>query len=328
MSRLGPGPILFKILKKPVNLVFYHHDHLGSTRMITDEDGGVVSTHDFAAYGEEITGSDYTENRMKFTGHERDPETDLDYMLARYYSSGHGRFLQVDPGYDYDAVDPMSWNLYAYVRGNPCVGIDLSGEAVYLINRDLKFVADNVLKKEPGARSRSNYVTHTYVAITDSNGKVINTLSWGNEYDKSSNYWYKNRDEDKVAAVEALKKGLGEKVGGDDLNRYVLLAFKILSTERVDPRSQHANFLALYNCKYEAKDLIRIAKALQAGKEPPLRGLSEVERKLLITEAKAYRKASKYTQKNFFGFLERLRINDNEDDDERPDRTFIEVNIR
>jgi len=126
-------PVCFgelKILKKPVNLVFYHHDHLGSTRMITDEDGGVVSTHDFAAYGEEIAGSDYTENRMKFTGHERDPETDLDYMMARYYSAGMGRFLQVDPGLDYDTFDPRSWNLYAYVRGNPIQYVDRFGLSI------------------------------------------------------------------------------------------------------------------------------------------------------------------------------------------------------
>ena len=65
---------------------------------------------------------------MKFTGHERDPETGLDYMLARYYTAGSGRFLQVDPGYDYDKTDPMSFNLYGYVRGNPVMGTDPTGE--------------------------------------------------------------------------------------------------------------------------------------------------------------------------------------------------------
>jgi len=69
---------------------------------------------------------------MKFTGHERDPETGLDYMLARYYTSGSGRFLQVDPGYDYDPMDPMSYNLYSYVRGNPIVRTDPNGEFVNL----------------------------------------------------------------------------------------------------------------------------------------------------------------------------------------------------
>ena len=53
-------------------------------------------------------------------------------MLARYYSNNYGRFLQVDPGYDYDPEDPMSWNLYSYVRSNPVTGVDATGES-YLV---------------------------------------------------------------------------------------------------------------------------------------------------------------------------------------------------
>ena len=116
------------IVERPVNMVFFHQDHLGTPRLITDEDGQTVSTHDYLAYGEEITTADFQTNRMKFTGHERDPETGLDYMLARYYSAGNGRFLQVDPGKDYDQNDPMSYNLYGYVRGNPVMAVDKTGE--------------------------------------------------------------------------------------------------------------------------------------------------------------------------------------------------------
>jgi len=41
---------------------------------------------------------------------------------------GYGRFLSPDPGYDYDQLDPMSWNLYSYVRGNPVVRLDKTGK--------------------------------------------------------------------------------------------------------------------------------------------------------------------------------------------------------
>ena len=126
-----------KVVDMPFNLVFFKTDHLGTPRVITDQDGKVLSTHDYLAYGEELTDPDFQTNRMKFTGHERDPETGLDYMLARYYTSGSGRFLQVDPGYDYDPMDPMSFNLYAYVRGNPVVGTDPTGkDSVIAIDRD------------------------------------------------------------------------------------------------------------------------------------------------------------------------------------------------
>ncbi|BBB33446.1 hypothetical protein TTHT_2004 [Thermotomaculum hydrothermale] len=83
-------------------------------------------------YGEELT-APYENNKnevlntITYTGHEKDYETDLTYMLARYYSSQTGRFLSPDPGYDYDQLDPMSWNLYAYVRGNPINHFDPTG---------------------------------------------------------------------------------------------------------------------------------------------------------------------------------------------------------
>jgi len=117
-----------KVIDMPFKLVFFKTDHLGTPRVITDQDGKVLSTHDYLAYGEELTDLEFQTNRMKFTGHERDPETGLDYMLARYYTAGSGRFLQVDPGYDYKLTDPMSFNLYGYVRENPVRYLDSTGQ--------------------------------------------------------------------------------------------------------------------------------------------------------------------------------------------------------
>ncbi|MCE5246902.1 RHS repeat-associated core domain-containing protein, partial [bacterium] len=59
----------------------------------------------------------------------RDAETGLDYMLARYYASSAGAFLTVDPlDASAKAADPLSWNRYAYVRGNPLNRVDPTGE--------------------------------------------------------------------------------------------------------------------------------------------------------------------------------------------------------
>ena len=134
-----------KVIDMPFKLVFFKTDHLGTPRVITDQDGNVVSTHDYLAYGEEITTADFQTNRMKFTGHERDPETGLDYMLARYYSSGGGRMLQVDPIDDYDFTDPMSFNKYSYVRCNPIMGTDPTGMAEQKSRMRQLFEADSGL---------------------------------------------------------------------------------------------------------------------------------------------------------------------------------------
>jgi RHS repeat-associated protein len=66
--------------------------------------------------------------RQKFTGAERDSESTLDFMQARYYSGVMGRFLGPDPGNAGAMLgDPQSWNGYGYVSGNPLTFTDPSG---------------------------------------------------------------------------------------------------------------------------------------------------------------------------------------------------------
>ena len=107
----------------------FHPDHLGTPRLITDAQGLPVSEHTYAPFGVELTPAG--PERMKFTGHERDSASldsaNLDYMHARYYTPGGGRFLSVDPGKDWDPAKPQSWNMYAYVRNNPINSTDPTG---------------------------------------------------------------------------------------------------------------------------------------------------------------------------------------------------------
>jgi RHS repeat-associated protein len=130
------------------------HDQLGTPRMVFDTSGKLhddpattnvvegVRRHDYLPFGEENVynaagGSRTAANgyvadgvRQQFTGHERDAETGLDFMQARYYASGQGRFTSVDePFADQYASNPQSWNLYSYVRNNPLNLIDPLGSA-------------------------------------------------------------------------------------------------------------------------------------------------------------------------------------------------------
>lgn len=71
----------------------------------------------------------------QFTGKERDSETGLDYFGARYLSSAMGRFTSPDiPLIDQLAEDPQSWNLYAYVRNNPLIYADPTGNDCVYVN--------------------------------------------------------------------------------------------------------------------------------------------------------------------------------------------------
>ena len=106
-------------------------DHLGTPRMILDQTGSLanVRRHDYLPFGEELfaptggrtTAQGYRRNdgvRQQFTLQERDIETGLDYMQARYYSSVMGRFTSAD-SYPGRAIKPQTLNLYTYVLNNP-----------------------------------------------------------------------------------------------------------------------------------------------------------------------------------------------------------------
>ena len=115
-------------------------DHLGSTRLVTDASGSVISRHDYLPFGEAVStgisgrtaamGYEQADGiNQKFTGKERDLESGLDDFGARYTSSSLGRFLSVDPTrVSVSVIDPQSWNRYSYALNNPLVYTDPNGK--------------------------------------------------------------------------------------------------------------------------------------------------------------------------------------------------------
>lgn len=107
-------------------------DHLGSPRILTDQNGSVISRRDFMPFGEEIPRTGYGSDtiRKKFTGYERDIESDLDFAQARMYNPMHGRFTAVDPLLaSGQPANPQTWNRYPYVLGNPLRLVDPTGKS-------------------------------------------------------------------------------------------------------------------------------------------------------------------------------------------------------
>jgi RHS repeat-associated protein len=111
-------------------------DNLGTPRINTNTNGGVISRHDYRPFGEEIVSSQRTagvgyqsdEIRKQFTGYERDDESGLDFAQARYYEKSLGRFTTPDPLTVFTAqLNPKKWNKYAYVSNNPLKLVDPSG---------------------------------------------------------------------------------------------------------------------------------------------------------------------------------------------------------
>ncbi|MEW5765997.1 MAG: RHS repeat-associated core domain-containing protein, partial [Acidobacteriota bacterium] len=110
--------------------LFYAWDHLGTVRIVTEASCQVVDRKDYEPYGVEIRpATNSAGNTHQYTGHERDAASGLDYMHYRYHAANLGRFMKPDnvPG---DLTTPQSWNLYAYVMGNPVKFNDPTGHMV------------------------------------------------------------------------------------------------------------------------------------------------------------------------------------------------------
>ena len=123
-----------RVARKSTNGVFYYFsDHLKTASVITDSLGNIKSESDFYPWGGELQFVNNDSNHYKFTGKERDGETQLDYFGARYYSNGLGRFVTPDWAAKATAVpyaefaDPQSLNLYSYVRNVPTIRFDQDG---------------------------------------------------------------------------------------------------------------------------------------------------------------------------------------------------------
>lgn len=113
---------------------YFIDDHLGSTSVVVSSTGTVENRSEFAPYGGEWTYQTSLSNQnYKFTGKERDSESQLDNFGARYYGSALGRFMTPDWAEKPTTVpyavfgDPQTLNLYAYVENAPMNKADADG---------------------------------------------------------------------------------------------------------------------------------------------------------------------------------------------------------
>jgi len=174
---IGTPPVAAPTPNAVPRFAYYHLDHLGTPRVLMDNVGQVISKHHYMPYGEEMPSAiQSSTNKRQFTGHERDPEDGLDYMLARYYSSSLGRFMVVDPIGATLGV-PQSLNRYSYVRNNPLGFTDPQGLVA-------NSIGDNPDWMPPGSKGPSgSYVERVTVTAqrpepSDEDRRASQTQRW------------------------------------------------------------------------------------------------------------------------------------------------------
>jgi RHS repeat-associated protein len=105
---------------------WYHGDHLGSTRIITNQAGSVVQRYDYRPFGEKEKSSATFANSIDYAGARTDDEIGLVYMNGRYYDPWLAKFISADPVIP-DAANPQAGNRYAYAYNNPLSFTDPTG---------------------------------------------------------------------------------------------------------------------------------------------------------------------------------------------------------
>jgi RHS repeat-associated protein len=113
--------------------LYVHVDHLGSTDVLTDDNGSVIGRMSYDPFGatRNPTWGDPSpppapKTTVGFTGHESDADLGLVNMKGRIYDPKVGRFLTTDP----IVAEPLfgqSWNAYGYVFNNPLNHVDPTG---------------------------------------------------------------------------------------------------------------------------------------------------------------------------------------------------------
>ncbi|MCK5813738.1 MAG: hypothetical protein KAH03_05750, partial [Cocleimonas sp.] len=110
------------------NQIYYSHlGRRGEVLCMTDIKGEVVWKADYSAFGITSISIEKIKQPWRLAGHYYDVETDLHYVLARYYSPQLGRFLSRDPLF----IEGGSQNFYLYCDGDPLNRIDPTGEFIF-----------------------------------------------------------------------------------------------------------------------------------------------------------------------------------------------------
>ena len=111
---------------------YYHTDHEGSIKVVTDATGKLVYNADYFAFGTQFAKDGDFDETHAFTGKEYDNDINLYYYNARFYDSETGRFISEDPKMG-QPDNPLSFNPYLYCLNQPLTMIDADGRSPVVI---------------------------------------------------------------------------------------------------------------------------------------------------------------------------------------------------
>jgi RHS repeat-associated protein len=113
------GLDLISATDKDGNQTYFLYDGLGSTTGLADDEGNVTAGYGYDVFGATRSQSGTADTMFRFTGEQRDSDSGLYYLRARYYDPATGRLVTKDP--------IPGGNPYAYAGNDPVRYVDPGG---------------------------------------------------------------------------------------------------------------------------------------------------------------------------------------------------------
>ena len=133
---------------------YYHYDTIGSTVALTDNGGNMTDAYTYAPFGQVLNTQGSVNNPFRYVGQfgVMEEGNGLQFMRARYYDSGVGRFVGKDPLVG-NVWNSQSRNQYAYALNDPVRFFDASGLSAQETGNDVS--AETIYKLvSPGTYKR------------------------------------------------------------------------------------------------------------------------------------------------------------------------------
>ncbi|MGB4270654.1 MAG: RHS repeat-associated core domain-containing protein, partial [Spirochaetota bacterium] len=201
---------------------YYATDHLGSSSVLTTNNGTYYERIEYLPYGEtwvedSAQSSGYS-TPYKFTGKELDKETGLYYFGARYYDARISRWISADPALqegkyfpkpgDYDTEHDFYWYLeqdgskklpglggvfnavnidvYHYANKNPVRFIDQKGEDVFGTLFEVSLTGALGFRYQSGYAIDSDLNVYTFSGFNLTTGSMV-SIGVNNFYSEARN---------------------------------------------------------------------------------------------------------------------------------------------
>jgi RHS repeat-associated protein len=153
--------------KDTTGTYWFHHDQLGSTRLLTNKHGAVAQRYDYQPFGERAAplAAINSANDIGFAGQRTDEATGLIYMNARYYDPQLARFTSADSVVP-DGFNSQALNRYSYVYNSPASYTDPTGHQ-----------PEDPIQSDPGEWAAWPY--DPQANVSDATPPPLVSVSWG-----------------------------------------------------------------------------------------------------------------------------------------------------